>query len=300
MSEQPLIHTVRAFTTDPTAGNAAAVVPDAGGLDEQQMQAIARVMGFSETAFVLPTEIDGAAFRLRWFTPTVEVSLCGHATVATLKILADEGRLPVEGRAQKIETQSGVLRIGVEKKDEGQIYRLQVPLPEFRQVKIPDEQAKTLFGLYQSDQMTIWPTVTDGDHLFIPVISTGTLRKLRPDFARMKSEGKFPAVAFFTGMTFEIGHTWHCRFFAPGFGINEDPVTGAINGPLGAYYYQYVDTVKPPRVEYIGEQGDIINSPGRVYVTVKGDGQRATDLEIGGEAVTVKSEPLENILRRLG
>jgi PhzF family phenazine biosynthesis protein len=294
------IYTVKAFTTDPLGGNAAAVVPEASGLGDTQMQAIAQAMGFSETAFVLPTEVPGAEFCLRWFTPSVEVPLCGHATVATLKVLTDLGRLPVDGSPRKIETLSGNLRITVEKDHQRQIHRLQVPVPEFRPYEISNDKAKAFFGFYQSDYMSVWPMMATEHDPYIPAISISTLRRLRPDLPRMKSEPGLGTVCFFTGETLELGHTWHCRFFAPGLGINEDPVTGAINGPLGAYFYQFIDTVKPPRAEYIGEQGDIINCPGRVYVTVKGDGSMPTDVEIGGEAVITKTEPLADLLRQMG
>jgi len=299
MAEERYIHTVKAFTSDPARGNAAAVVAEANGLSDGQMQAIARVMGFSETAFVLPTDLAGVEFRLRWFTPTVEVSLCGHATVATLKVLADLGRLPTDGSPRTIETLSGVLRIAVEKDVSRQIHRLQVPVPKFHDLDIPAEKAKSLLGLYQSDRMPVWPTMATDDDPYIPVISIGTLRKLRPDFVRMKNDPDFATVCFVTGQTLEVGNTWHCRFFGPGMGIDEDPVTGAINGPLGAYYYQYIDMAKPRRAEYVGEQGDIMGCPGRVYVTVEGDGAQATGIEIGGEAVIVSKESLGQVMQRI-
>jgi len=297
MTDGQFIYTVKAFTNQPEGGNAAAVVPDASGLTDEQMQAIAKKMDFSETAFVLPPTVTGAEFRLRWFTPTVEVPLCGHATVATLKVLAEEGRIPVDDSALKIDTLSGALRVSVIKDEDRQLHRLQIPVPTFKKITIAEDKAKTLFGLYQSDMMFVWPLVTSAEGPFVPVMSVGTLRKLRPDFERMKHDPDYGAICFFTGETLEVGNTWHCRFFAPGMGINEDPVTGAVNGPLGAYYYQFCDTVKPPRVEYIGEQGDIIGQSGRVYVTVTGDGEKATDIEIGGEAVIVGKQSLDDVLR---
>jgi len=299
MAEGRNIYTVKAFTSDPDEGSAAAVVPDAAGLTDEQMLAVARAMGFSETAFMLPTELAGVEFRLRWFTPTIEVSLCGHATVATLKVLAQEGRLPTDGSHRTIETLSGTLRVAVEKDENRQIHRLQLPVPEFREMEIPEDKAKVLLGLYPSDRLTVWPAVTHGDVPFVPLISIGNLKKLRPDFRRMKDDPVFSCVCFFTSETLKLGNTWHCRFFAPGYGINEDPVTGAINGPLGAYWYQYVDPFKPPRAEYVGEQGDIIGCPGRVFVTVEGDGARPTNVEIGGEAVITAKESLNDVLQRI-
>jgi len=247
----------------------------------------------------LPTDVPEAAFRLRWFTPAVEVSLCGHATIATLKVLADLGRVPVDGTPSKFEALAGVLRVSVERDRQRQVHRLQVPVPEFHPFKLSDEKAKYLFGFYDSDRMSIWPMMATTNDPYFPSIGLSTLRKLRPDWARMKADPDYGTACFFTGETVELGHTWHCRFFAPRLGINEDPVTGAINGPLGAYYYQFVDTHKPSRAEYIGEQGDIINCPGRVYVTVEGNGSTAADVEIGGEAVVTGREPLDDVIQRI-
>ncbi len=298
MTEQRLIYTVKAFTGDPEGGNAAAVVPQADGLTDDRMQEIARRMGFSETAFVIPSTDDAAAFRLRWFTPTVEVNLCGHATVATLKVLAEESSFATDGSAKKIETLSGLLRVSAVVEGKKQIHRLQVPLPNFEPLEVKEEQLKSLFGFYPSDYMTLWPRVIDDVYPFFPAMGVGSLRKLRPDFARMERESLLNNATFFTGETIELGHTWHCRFFAPCYGIKEDPVTGAINGPLGGYFYEYIDSKKPKRAEYIGEQGDIIGSPGRVLVTVEGDGAKPTGIEIGGEAVITNKLPLDDILPR--
>src|SRR2546422_841917 len=86
----PRLLRIDAFTSKPFRGNPAAVVPDAGGLDEKQMQTIAQEMNISETAFLLPS--DQADFRLRWFTPKAELVFCGHGTIATAHALFEEGR----------------------------------------------------------------------------------------------------------------------------------------------------------------------------------------------------------------
>ena len=92
MAESLSVYWVNAFTLEPFTGNPAVVVPDASDLSDDQMQRIAREMNCSETVFVLrPTDTE-ADLRLRWFTPTQEVPLCGHATVAAMHILAEVGR----------------------------------------------------------------------------------------------------------------------------------------------------------------------------------------------------------------
>jgi PhzF family phenazine biosynthesis protein len=98
------------FTSDPLSGNPAGLVPDAGGLDGEQMQAIARELNASETAFISPSE--DADRRIRYFTPTQEVDLCGHATIGSHAWLAQEGR--IEDGAHTLETNVGVLDIEID------------------------------------------------------------------------------------------------------------------------------------------------------------------------------------------
>src|SRR2546422_3912824 len=110
---------INAFTRNPFLGNPAAVVTKADGLTEKQMQLIAREMNLSETAFVLRPTRTGADLRLRWFTPTVEVSFCGHATVASFHALVEEGRFGTGRPGQysfQLETRSGILPVSVQKR----------------------------------------------------------------------------------------------------------------------------------------------------------------------------------------
>ncbi|PSQ40505.1 PhzF family phenazine biosynthesis protein, partial [Halobacteriales archaeon QS_9_68_42] len=112
------VHLVDAFTTDPLSGNAAGLVPDAEGLTDDQMGAIARELNASETAFLLPS--DDAERRVRYFTPTQEVDLCGHATVASHAWLAEAGR--IDDGTHGLATNVGVIEVTV---DEGSVWMTQ-------------------------------------------------------------------------------------------------------------------------------------------------------------------------------
>lgn len=298
-SSHGLIYRVHAFTANPREGNPAGVVPRADHLDDRQMQSIAKAMGLSETAFVLSSPQPQCRFRLRWFTPTIEVPLCGHATMAALSVLTDLGVLSADGQSHLVETLSGALKIRIERTEQGQFHWLEVPVPRFRQLS-PDLQALSeLFALKPKELEIKLPAVRDevGQGLYIPVGHLEVLRGLHPDFDRMRISKQWGSVCFFTQETVERANTWHCRFFAPAYGIDEDPVTGAINGPLGAYHRLYAQHDDPEEVEYIGEQGDLIGCRGRVRVRVGAKSGEVHYLEIGGQAVIVEKMPLSSVLK---
>lgn len=113
-----LLRHVNAFTTTPFCGNPAGVVVDARGLSDERMQLIARELGLPETSFVLPPTQRGADLQIRWFSPAVEIPLCGHATIAAFHVLAEEGLHGMRHygvRAFNLQTKSGILQVGVDK-----------------------------------------------------------------------------------------------------------------------------------------------------------------------------------------
>jgi len=297
-SVNPQIYRVHAFTANPREGNPAGVVPQAAQLDDHQMQAVATFMGLSETAFVFPSRQPRCLFQLRWFTPTIEVRLCGHATVATLKVLVALNLFPAEGRSAHIETLTGILQVRVEKTREGQFHWLEIPPPDFQEVTLDTDQLRKIFNLRTRDLHLGLPAVrdkSDGD-LYIPVCGIEVLKRLEPNFDRMRTSKRWGATCFFTPETFELQNRWHCRYFAPAYGVDEDPVTGAINGPLGAYHRIYAQLDEPDEIEYVGEQGDLIGHQGRVRVRVRAKGKIINSLEIGGEAVIVSKMPLSSVM----
>jgi PhzF family phenazine biosynthesis protein len=124
---------VDAFTEIPLTGNPAGVVLKADGLSDRQMQMIAREMSVPETAFILPPSIPGADLRIRWFTPTVEVPLCGHATVASFHALAEDNMYGMElpgSYTFRLETKSGILPVEVTKNPDETDVLFGLTLPE--------------------------------------------------------------------------------------------------------------------------------------------------------------------------
>jgi trans-2,3-dihydro-3-hydroxyanthranilate isomerase len=292
---------VDAFTKHPFAGNPAGVVVDAKGLTETEMQMLAREKNLPETAFILPPTAKGADVQIRWFSPTDEVDLCGHATIASFHALAEEGMEGMSTQGQhyfRLQTKRGILSIRVEKNFQGITVEFELPLPLFRRKdKVPKAIMQAL-GLSAGDLHTKLPVVRERD-LYIPLKNLSRLQVLKPDFGSLKEASKkekLLGVCLFTLQTVEKTSAVHSRFFAPAVGVNEDPVTGSANGPLGVYLAEFVvpkglkvasRDLPDGRIEFIGEQGFILNRPGHVKIRVQADGAEVKGVSIAGEAVTI-------------
>ena len=252
------IFQVDAFTDQPFAGNPAAVciLPEAA--DEDWMQHLANEMNLSETAFLVRQE---EGFNLRWFTPAVEVELCGHATLASAHILWEQGFLPRDRQA-RFYTRSGLL--SAINKDSW--IELDFPAEPEKQTEIPDGLLKA-FGA---------PARYVGKNRYdflIELESAETVRKIFPDFARLRS---ISSRGFIVTSRSDSGqYDFISRFFAPAAGVNEDPVTGSAHCCLGPYWAE-----KLGREELTGYQA---SARGGVVKVRIGDDR----VYLSGQAITV-------------
>ena len=285
------IRQVDAFTTEPFGGNPAGVVLDAAPLSDAQMQIIAREMNVSETAFLLPPSRPGADFRIRWFTPTVEVDLCGHGTVACLHAAMEEGRL--EPGAYRMECLAGVLPVElVRGEGGGPVVRLGLPAPDLVEWNIAGCRLTDALGLDPDDLARGLAVMRSGRWGVVPLSGLAALRRARPDIPAVReleaAEGIGELIAL-TTETMDAGSAVHLRMFAPACGIDEDPVTGAAQGPVAAFLARHALLVPAPdgSARYVAEQGDVMARPGRVQVDLTIDGGRASSITISGRAVTV-------------
>ena len=272
---------VDAFATEPLSGNAAGVVPD-GDLDKSQMRAVARELAVSETAFVLPSE--DADRRLRFFTPTREVGLCGHATVAAHAHLHEEGVL--DAGTHTVETSVGVLDVEIE--EDGTVWMTQES-PTVETVDLDYDRAGEALGINPAALRDVGADLpaavasTGLPYLVVPVNFLERLGGAAPDFAAVEAladEYDAAGVYAFTFDALAADSTLHGRMFAPGLGVPEDPVTGTASGACGAYL-RAVDAFEgdlPDEMTF--EQGHFVDRPGRVRVRV-GD-----EVRVGGRAVT--------------
>ena len=267
------IHIVQidAFTSQPFGGNPAAVVLDAHGISDAQMQAIAREMNLSQTAF-----LNGN--RLRWFTPGGEVTFCGHATVATGHALFEAGLF--NAPRLQFETLGGKLGLA----RTGDVFWLEPEPRTLESFTGPMEEILEAIGLTRSD-VGDWggPALTQERDLLLPCKGLDALRRSQtgPPLAVVTKQRNLRGLALISRETIEPGSRTHSRFYAPGLGIPEDPVTGSMHASLAVYMHKL--GLAPE--QFIAEQGDIMGRPGRLQIETAGP-------RVGGRAVTVMAGEL--------
>ena len=281
---------VDAFTTTPLQGNPCAVLPDARGLSDAEMQDIAREMNLSETAFVFPS--DKADFRFRYFTPATEIPLAGHPTISTAHVLVEQDRIPLkDGRATfTMELNVGVLPVEIVGR-EGNVTRVVMTQkkPEFGRTFEHGEVAP-VFGLSVEDLDSRYPpqvVSTGTPQLMALVQSLDALKRIHADYYALQAfsvRGRFFSAHVFCLGGFSPSADTHARHYAPEAGIAEDPFTGSASGGMGAYMVHH--GIKPgPRFHI--EQGHLCGRPGEGDVEVIGPPGDIQTVRVGGPAVTV-------------
>lgn len=263
MPNGPPIVQVDAFTSHAFRGNPAAVCLLDAPRPDAWLQDVAREMNLSETAF-LWRRADG--FDLRWFTPTTEVPLCGHATLASAHALWDTEELAPSSEA-RFHTQSGWLRA----RRAGEWIALDFPALPPSPGGVPPEVAAAL------DVDAVACSVTAGKHL-LELARAGDVRNVVPDFRRLAATS--PLGTIVTAPADDDAYDFVSRFFAPAFGIDEDPVTGAAHCGLGPYWASRLG-----KTDVVGYQAS--QRGGVVRVRVAGPGIEPGRLELRGQAVTV-------------
>lgn len=298
---------VDAFTDEPLAGNVAGVVPNAEGLSEDQMGRIAAELGASETAFLTEPSADSDADRrIRYFTPTTEVDLCGHATVASYAALAADGAIgdgAVDGDAtgaetvgdapieETLETNVGDLTITVD----GDTVWMRQNSPTVRRVDVGIERLGAALGIDPAAlrdvgaDLPVAVASTGLPFLVVPVNFLERLGEADPDtdaVVTLSEEFDVAGVYAFTFDALDAESTVHGRAFVPALGVDEDPVTGTASGACAAYLREVAafDDEFPEELRL--EQGHFLDRPGRVRVRLDGD-----DVRVGGaSAVSLDGE----------
>jgi predicted PhzF superfamily epimerase YddE/YHI9 len=258
MSQRLHYYIVDAFTNRPFAGNPAAVVPLESWLATDLLQNIAMEMNLSETAFFIP---DGNAYALRWFTPRVEVDLCGHATLASARALVAMGKL-AEGGTTSFVTRSGKLNTAAR----GKHFGLDFPATPATPVVPPA-------GLIESHGAAPKYIGQNQFDFLLELESETAVRALAPDFKRLATVSCRGVIV--TARSSAPEFDFVSRFFAPAVGIDEDPVTGSAHCCLGGYWSENLGKTK-----MVGYQASARG--GVVHVELRGD-----RVILGGEAVVV-------------
>ena len=286
---------VDAFTDQPFAGNTAGVVTAADDLSTEQMQSIAHELGQTETCFVSATGEPEADFALRWFTPAVEVDLCGHATVAAFVCLAASGRIEWRGDRAYVRctTRAGTVEVWLEQMAAGSPrVMLSAGVAQLSPGTDDRVAAASAVGLDPATVDPALPLATDlgSARLIIPVTRLDDLLGLTPNGSGMIDYGRDHGYRRFTLVcreTEDPRHFVHLRHFAPANGIPEDPVTGTAHAAVAVYLDREDLLPFGERLVLTGEQGHAVNRQGVVAVEVLRLDGRISDVRIGGTAVIV-------------
>jgi len=260
-----LLLTIDAFTSRPFGGNPAAVCLLDEARPDAWMQDVAREMNLSETAFVVPAE---SGFRLRWFTPATEVSLCGHATLASAHALWETGRLSPDAEA-RFETRSGELT--ARRRSD----RIEMDFPALRVA--PAELPETARRALGASPRSVHRTRSAADPNFLVELGSVTeVRECAPDFPALRD---LPAGIIVTAAGESGEHDFVSRYFAAHYGIDEDPVTGSAHCSLAPYWAERLG-----RSELVGYQasrrggvvgcslsGERVRLLGRAVTVLRGD-----------------------------
>ena len=267
------VYVAAAFSKDDKGGNKAGVVLGRSELTSVQKVAIAKEMGYSETAFVLDS--DKADFKLQYFTPTEEVPLCGHATIAafsTLKLLN-----MLDKPDCTMETEAGILNIHI--KDDGLIL-MEQNRPTYLEVLDSDIFTGCIERNFIDHRFPIQIVSTGLNDIMLPVDSAEHLEQLSPDFEMIANMSKAKAVVGVHAFTIikESDVTAICRNFAPLYGIDEESATGTASCALACYLFKY----HKQQPQYIFEQGHNMGEISRIIVNLSYYGSVIDSVFVGG------------------
>jgi len=289
---------IDSFTKEKFAGNPAGVITNADGLTPDEMQRIARELNNSETAFILSSNNNEYDVHIRFFTPTNEVPICGHATIAAHYARAIENKLATSRVYHK--TGAGILPVDIVKeKDDYKIIMTQGKI-EFGSIIDGINMKNVILALNISnkDLLEDYPiqvVSTGHSKVMVGIKNIKTLNKIKPNYdalSKLSRAIKCNGFYVFTVNSQDTDILVHGRMFAPAIGINEDPVTGNANGPLGAYLVHHkLVNHNNSLFRFKAKQGEAINRAGIIDVEVKIENKEPVEVKISGNAIIAfKSE----------
>ncbi|MGZ4280825.1 MAG: PhzF family phenazine biosynthesis protein [Gaiellaceae bacterium] len=261
------------FTDTPLAGNPVAVFTDGRGLEDDEMQRLARELNLSETVFVFPAEAGGNA-RIRIFTPGLELPFAGHPTLGTAFVLA----APLSLDEIRLETGKGIVPVRLER-EEGRIAfgRMVQPVPTW-EAFADDGPLLAALGVERSE-LPVEEYDNGAQHVYVALGSEDEVARLRPNL----SQADLPE-ALGTNCFAGSGTRWKTRMFGLG-GIAEDPATGSAAGPLAVHLARHGKIGWGDEIEI--SQGEEIGRPSTLYARADGSAEQIEQVEVGGSAVVV-------------
>ena len=288
------------FTDVAFGGNPVAVIPDAEGLTDLELQQVAREMNLSETVFVFPPSDPAAVVKIRIFTPTQEIPFAGHPVIGTFFVLGMTTRLELREPLTRVlqECNLGLFPVELHTRN-GTILRVVMSQPKPQFLDVVDNRddlfsiAKALGVAKQQITDTRRPVQVVSTGLPVMIVPMRTLTAVRsiiPDVsavAALCQQYGANGMMVYSTMTVEQQSTVHTRMFAPLIGIIEDPATGSASGALGAYLVQNGVVEVGPMTEIIAEQGYEIERPSRILIQVESEDDVIQEVKVGGQAVMV-------------
>jgi phenazine biosynthesis protein PhzF family len=294
------VYQIDSFTKEKFKGNPAGVVINADGLTESQMLNIARELNNSETAFLFLPDDSSCDGQIRYFTPTKEVPTCGHATIAAMYAKALEENL--DSCVLQYKTQIGILPFEIIRSNgDYQVIMTQgtFELSSTLNAQITENIVAAL-ELTNEDidrRCPVQIASTGHSKVMIGIKSRETLNRLTPNFNELTALSKVINCNGYFVFTFDSDNEnvlTHGRMFAPAIGINEDPVTGNANGPLGGYLIANKLTKTDNSVfEFNGMQGEQIGRPGIIAVKVTTANDTNFSIQIKGDATVAFKTTIE-------
>lgn len=284
------VYTLNSFAKTAGGGNPAGVVMDADGLTEAEMAAIAAAVGFSETAFVMQSDV--ADFKVRFFTPNEEVDLCGHATIAAFSAMACLNLLKPGTYEQ--ETKAGLLGIEIH---EDNFVLMDQSAPLFSEVIDKGEIADSL-NIDTSQivaDLAVQVVSTGLRDIMVPVVSNAVLDAITPDWEKVKEiSRKYHTVGYHVfSLASAQGTHARCRNFAPLYGIPEESATGTSNGALACYLYQYGKVDEEQAGHLVFEQGYSMQRPSEIRACLTLEENEISEVKVGGKAMNLALMELE-------
>ncbi len=279
------------FTGTPFGGNQLAVLPDAVGLTDQQMQQIAREFNFSESSFVFPPE-KGFTKKVRINTPVREIPFAGHPNIGTAYVLAVTGSFGETRPSMQVifEEKAGLVEINITRQENGHLYcELKAPEPFSTGIKIPAEMVANALSVEKEDIVVKHhePQLASVGLPFVitEVRDPDTLKKLKPNPGGLEQIAAFgisPSIHIYTRSSDEFDI--RARMFAPMSGVPEDPATGSANCALGGLLTE-LRTEKSGQFTYKIAQGFEMGRPSVLYSRAAKEDGKVVATWIGGEAV---------------
>jgi len=277
------VYITSAFSKNNRGGNKAGVVLNSDNLTDGQKMEVVRELGYSETAFV--SSSDAADFKLRYFTPTEEVPLCGHATIATFSTLLKLNMLNKEN--YMIETKAGVLNIRI--REDGLIF-MQQNSPTYFEVLDLNVFSDCIEKSFIDHTLPTQIVSTGLKDIILPINSIEQLKELDPDLNVMKKLSKeLNVIGVHAFVITESNNTTAiCRNFAPLYGIDEESATGTANCALACYLFKYYKK----KSKYVFEQGYNLGEISQIIVEITYHGDVIDAVYVGGYGHMISKKTL--------